>query len=209
MTVLERSGLSPPMAFLDPHGGEGDLKRAASRSALVVAQTDALGRVFVLDTWAGRVPTTVVMAKIEAAIERWGIKTMGVEKTGLAGLWADAMRVNAALRMKRMPIVKVEQPRSMEKTYRIRTILQPLISRGMLFLQENQVELKNEIVSFPRSIHLDLVDALASLVRHVIPPIQTRQETAARADSYLKYLRDIGTHPRDIERVQRERHGLS
>lgn len=185
------------------------MRRHGSRSAMVTAQVDALGRVFVLEAWAGRVPTIEVMAKMYATIEKWGIKVMGVEKTGLAGLWADAMRVNAALRMKRMPIQKVEQPRSMEKTYRIRTILQPLVSRGMLFLQENQVELKNEIVSFPRSIHLDLVDALASLVRHVIPPIQTKQEAAVRQDSYLKYLRDIGTAPQDIQRIQRERHGLS
>lgn len=206
--ILERAGLSPPYAFLDPHGGEGDLKRSASRSALVVAQIDACGRVFVLDAWAGRVPTTAIMARMDMVIERWGVKVLGVEKTGLAGLFADAMRVNAALRMKRMPIKKVEQPRAMEKTYRIRTILQPLISRGMLFLQENQVELKNEIISFPRSIHLDLVDSLASLVRHVIPPIQTRQESAVRSDSYLKYLRDTGAHPRDIERMTRQRHGV-
>ena len=74
--ILERSGMSPAFGFLDPHGGEGDLKRGASRSALVVAQTDALGRVFVLDAWAGRVPTTAIMARMDMAIERWGLKVL-------------------------------------------------------------------------------------------------------------------------------------
>ena len=55
---------------------------------------------------------------------------------------------------------------------------------------------------------MDLVDALASLVRHVIPPIRTKQEQAVRSDALLKYLRDTGVHPREIERMQRERHGL-
>jgi hypothetical protein len=146
-----------------------------------------------------------MMVQIERAVERFALKAMGVEKNGLAGLWADAMRVNAQLRMKRLPLVKIQQPTNQEKEFRIKTILHPLISRGMLFLQDDQVELRNEIITFPRNTRMDLVDSLASLVRHMIPPIVTRAEVGMRKDAGLKYLRDTGATPKQIEHYLRER----
>ncbi len=202
---LKRSECGPAYGFLDPHGGQSDLKRIGSRSAIVVACADPIGRIFVLHSWAGRDSTSFIMSKMERIIEQYGIKAFGVEKNGLAGLWADAMRVNAQLRMKRLPIVKVQQPTNQEKDWRIKTILHPLISRGMLFLQEDQVELHNEIVSFPMSTRKDLVDALASVVRHMIPPVVLKAEANMRKDAVLKYLRDTGASDRQIEAYMREK----
>lgn len=208
MATIPRTDLSPAYAFLDPHGGGSDLKRIGSRSAMIIACTDPIGRVFVLHAWAGRVATPVIMARMEQAIERYAVKSFGVETDGLAGLWADAMRVNAALRMKRLPLVSVKQPKTQDKIFRIRTILQPVISRGMLFLDlkdPGQIELKNELVGFPMSVRLDMVDALASVIRHIIPPIVTHQETELRQDATLKYLRDSGASSQAIEQYVKDR----
>lgn len=207
---INRKDLSPAYGFLDPHGGQSDIKRVASRSALLIAQADAIGRVFVTHAWAGRCSTPMIMSKIEQAVERMAVKIMGVEANGLAGLWTDAMRVNAQLRMKRLPLKAVKQPPNQEKIFRIRTTLQPVISRGMLFLDMNdpgQIELQHEIVSFPMSVRMDMVDALASLVRHIIPPVTTRRESEIRQDAFLKYMRDSGASPRQMEAIMRERHG--
>lgn len=202
---IDRSQCGPAYAFLDPHGGESDERRVGSRSALVVGCADTLGRIFVLHSWAGRVSTSMVMDKMERAVTDYSLKVFGVEQNGLAGLWADAMRVNAQLRMKRLPLMKVQQPTNQEKKFRIKTILHPLISRGMLFLQDDQTELRNEIVAFPMSTRMDLVDALASLVRRVIPPAVSCQETEIRSDRTLKYLRDSGATPQQIEFYVRQK----
>lgn len=199
---LNLTDCTPAYGFLDPHGGASDEKRHGSRSALVVGCRDMLGRVFVLHAWAGRVSTSMVMDKIERAVRDYALKVMGVEENGLVGLWTDSMRVNAQLRMKRLPLVKVPQPTNQEKKFRVKTILHPLISRNMLFLNPDdpgQIELRNEIVSFPMSTRMDMVDALASLVRSVIPPLITIQEQELRKDQALKYLRDSGATPRQIE----------
>lgn len=210
MATIAQSDLSPNYAFLDPHGGKSDLNRIASRSALIVACHDPIGRIFVRYAWAGRCATPMLMTKIEQAIERYAVKTFGVEVDGLAGLWADAMRVNAALRLKRLPLMSVNQPKDMEKIWRIRTTLQPVISRGMLFLDMHdpgQIELKNELTGFPRSVRLDMVDALASLIRHVIPPVRSQPEVDLRKDSTLKYLRDTGATSKQIEQYFQQRGG--
>jgi hypothetical protein len=208
MATIARSACGPAFGFTDPHGGGSDLKRVASRSAIIVACADPMGRIFVLDTWAGRAPTTAVMAHMERLIDKYAIKVMGVEADGLAGLWTDAMRVNAQLRMRRLPLQAIKQPRTQEKIFRIRTTLQPLVQRGMLFLQEQQLDLRNELVSFPMHERMDMVDALASIVRHIIPPVRTRREIEVREDAYLKYLRDSGASPQQIEMLARERHGF-
>lgn len=210
MATIDLSELSPAYAFLDPAGGKADLKRLAARSAIVVAATDSLGRVFVLSAWAERCTTVVLMAKMEETIERFAVKTIGVEEDGLVGLWSDALRVNCDLRGKRMPLMGVKQPRNQDKLFRIRTTLQPLISRGMLLLDmedAGQQALHHEIVSFPMNPQKDMVDALASLVRYVIPPVVTKRETAMRDDQLLRYLRGRGVSPRQIEEVARQRHG--
>jgi predicted phage terminase large subunit-like protein len=208
VATIPRNACGPAFGFLDPHGGGSDLKRVASRSAIIVACSDPLGRIFVLETWAGRAPTPQVMAHMERLIDKYAVKVMGVEADGLAGLWTDAMRVNAQLRMRRLPIQAVKQPRTQEKIFRIRTTLQPLVQRGMLFVRQDQLDLYNELVSFPMNERMDLVDALASLVRHIIPPVKARREVEMREDATLDYLRKTGASPRQIEILARERHGF-
>jgi len=202
---IERSALSPAYGFCDPHGGKADLSRVGSRAALVIGCADSAGRIFILHAWAGRVTTVELMHRIEQAIERYALKTMGVETDGLAGLWADAMRVNAALRMKRMPLMSVTQPRTQEKIFRIRTTLQPVIQRGLLFLQDDQVDLRTELTSFPLHHRMDMVDALASLVRHVLPPVRHRAEERMQDDALLAYLRATGAPPQYINAVAHDR----
>jgi hypothetical protein len=202
--TIALSDLSPAVGFLDPHGGGTELKRVRSRAAIVIVRSDALGRVFVMHTWADRVSTDVLMTLVLDVAERHGVKTFGVEANGLQSLFAGAILRDAKLRSRQLPLVPVYQPTHRTKTNRIRDTLQPLLGAGRLFLQPGMHELRHEIATFPMNPRADLVDALASAC-HLLPPARARSEYDAAHEAKLRYLRATGASPAALQEADRAR----
>lgn len=208
MTAVSLESIRPLFAFLDPAGpkrrAEG-LKFVASRSAIIVAGQDELGRVFVLHAWAARCSAEKLMDRMLEVSERFVPKLFGCEEHALAGLFADAVRREALLQGKRLPLVGTQQPLNQEKDYRIRTRLQPLIANGRLFLLENDpgvMELRTEIADFPMSPRKDLIDALASVCR-MMPLRGKGRGRDDEQEAYLRYLRETGAAPDQIAAAAR------
>ncbi len=206
MTSFPLDRLRPTFAFLDPAGpkkrAEG-LKHVASRSAIVVAGQDDMGRVYVLSAWAMRCPTDQLVERIIETNDRWRPKVFGCEENSLASLFADAMRLNARWRNIKLPLVGVPQPSGQEKDYRIRTTLQPLVAAGRILLRAGDVgmvELKTEISTFPMNFRKDMIDALASVCR-MMPLRSERRGVDAEREQYLRYLRESGAKPEAIQRA--------
>ena len=109
----------------------------------------------------------------------------------MQSLFADLVTDAAKQRMKRLNFIPVMQPTKIDKDFRIRTTLEPIIADGRLFMMEGQVELEGEIRSFPTGLTKDLVDSLASAAT-LIPrrplPVQQSQE----AEQLASYLRNSG-----------------
>lgn len=204
MTSFPLDRIRPLYGFLDPSGPKRNvegLRHVASRSAIVVGGADDLGRVFAIHAWAARCPTDELMERMVETCDRFRLKLLGCEENALAGLFADAVRRDAKLRQRVLPLVGVSQPSNVEKDYRIRTTLQPIIGNGRLFLLGNDpgmIELRNEIATFPMNLRKDLIDALASLCR--LMPLKTaRQSRNEEQEAYLRYLRESGAAPQVIE----------
>jgi hypothetical protein len=191
------------VAFLDPASSKKlPLKRVRARSAIIVSGQDALGRVFVLHAWADRIPTSDLIDKVFAINEAWKPRRFGIEANAMQSLFADVVNHQAKVRMKRLPLVAVTQDTKVDKDWRIRSGLQPVIAEGRLFKQETQYELIAELTSFPMSVTKDLVDALASAVALLPRPIMRRERDREMEDR-LAYLRETGADPRYIEAVAR------
>jgi hypothetical protein len=108
------------------------------------------------------------------------------------------VRMIAAERGEKLPLQAVYQNTRVDKFFRIRTALQPLLGEGRLILGEDQMELKNEIKAFPRGQTVDLVDALASVVK-MLPVVPKEEEIEEQASGLAKYLREQGVAPPYIE----------
>lgn len=184
-TALER------LAFTDPASGKAALKRIRARQAIVVIAHDWLQRVFVLHVWAGRIPTSRYLNKILKVNEDYRPKQFGIEANAMQSLFADLVTDAAKRRAKRMSFIPVTQPTRIDKNFRIRTVLEPVIADGRLFITKTQVTLQGELRSFPTGLTKDIVDCLASVIA-LIPrrplPIQQSQE----ADQLASYLRNTG-----------------
>jgi hypothetical protein len=179
-------------AFCDPAGGKRmELKRVRARSAIVVVGEDQLGRIFVLSTWADRASAHQLSERIFLTQELHRPRVFGIEANAMQALYGEMVAYEARRRAQRLPLFPVKQPTNVDKDWRIRTALQPVIGHDRLFVQDTQYELRAELTTFPMNPLKDLVDALASavsLLRKPTAPAKRREDH----DAYLAYLRQTG-----------------
>ena len=198
MNEIELKELPLTYAFCDPASGKQQLRRVRARSAIIVVAPDPIQRIFVLFAWAKRCSTAKLIEEILSVSERFKVKLFGVEANAMQSLFVDALRREARHQEKRLPLVPVMQSTKVEKDWRIRSMLQPVIAHGRLFTQANQHELNNELASFPMAATKDLVDALASAIS-LVPAKSTRKQKDGEAAALARYLRETGASPRHIE----------
>lgn len=196
-TQLERFG------FTDPASGKARLKRIRARQAIIVIATDWLTRIYVLYTWAGRIPTSRYLDKILKVCDDYRPKSFGIEANAMQSLFADLVTDAAKKRAKRIAFISVTQPTKIDKDFRIRTVLEPVIADGRLFTQESQVELEGELRSFPTGLTKDLVDCLASVIA-LVPRRSMPQQQNDEAEQLAAYLRNTGAPTWYVEKRVKE-----
>ena len=203
---LNISGLNR-YAFLDPASGRQTIKRTRARSAIVVIGVDSLNRIFVLETWAERAATTKIIEQVLVLNNRWQPKLFGCESNAQQSLFADVLNDTGKRQVigggRKLPLTAVFQPTKVDKDFRIRSAIQPVIADGRLFVPARLTEMRLEIQAFPMGGTKDLIDALASAIGLVpFRPVKQMRDDEAKALS--AYLRKCGTPAWAIEQKLRE-----
>ena len=178
-------------AFADPASGKQKLKKVRSRQAIVVIGVDHLIRIFVLLAWAGRLTTSKFRDKLLEVHEKYKPRRFGIEANAMQELFGDLVIEKAKEEFGTSKFIPVNQPTKIEKEFKIRTALEPVIADGRLFLMDDQIELRSEIVSFPTGQLKDIVDALASAIM-LIPRRHPQEARDTEREALAKYLRDTG-----------------
>lgn len=188
-------------AFLDPAGSKKTVvKRVRANSAIVVigVERTPLQRIFVLDAWRGRDSAPQLIDRVLAINDRWHPAQFGCEANAMQSLFADLVAHEAKRQKKTLPLVPIYQPTKVDKEWRVRDAVQPVVGHGRLFLLQSQVELISEITGFPLGEYRDMIDALASAIAMV--PIQAPVvQRSADREALARYLRRIGKSSSDIE----------
>lgn len=177
--------------FVDPAGGKSRLSKVRSRQAIVLIGVDHLVRIFALYAWAGRLSTSKFRDKIIKEYEQWKPRRMGIESNGTQVLFGDLVVEKARETHEKIKLMPIPAPQSVDKIFKIRTTLEPIINDGRLFIPEEMIELRSEIQSFPTGRFKDLVDTLASAIM-LIPRRAPVEVHNAEIDAYADYLRRTG-----------------
>src|SRR5574343_2010824 len=186
--------------FLDPAGkkkGADALKKVRANAAIAIVGVDHLSRVLVLEAWRGKTSAEATKHKVFELNERWRPKVFGVEANAMQELYADMLILEAQRLSVQLNLQAIYQPTNVDKHWRIRSILNPIINHGRLVMQRTHSDLIRELTNFPMSPLVDLVDALASAC-HMIPP---RKQAAIpssidnTAAELAKHLRNQGVAP--------------
>jgi hypothetical protein len=186
-------------AFCDPASASGRLKKQRARQAIVVIGVDYLMRVFILYAWAGRLETSAFRDQIIDVYDKLRPKKFGIEANGMQVLFGDLVKTEARLRLGQVTFVPVQQPTKVEKDFRIRTTLEPVINSGRLFLLKKQTALYDELRGFPTAETKDMVDALASAI-NLIPRRFVGDQREDGIKELASFLRTSGLSPAAIEK---------
>jgi len=199
MSSIPYSDITDRFAFCDPASGHQPVKRIRAKSAIVVAGADFMNRIYVLYAWAARTTTEKLIDKIIEISNQYRIRSFGIEANAMQSLFADTVHLIALQKSLsvRVPIVPVMQPTKVTKEWRIRTILQPVLADGRLFTMHNMYELDSQIATHPMAMTVDLVDALASVVK-MIPKRAVKLQRARERQALSEYLRETGASPAHI-----------
>jgi hypothetical protein len=182
-------------AFCDPASGkDAKIRRRRARQAIIVAGRDWLDRWFVLHAWAGTETPTQLLHRILDVYDKWRPRRFGIEANGMQVLFGSLVRDAGRERFGDIRIIPVYQSTHVEKTFRIRNELYPVISQGRLFLSDKTSALAIEIRGFPTAATKDLVDCLGTVV-NLAPKRPEKLVKSAQMEQYASYLRNTGCPP--------------
>ncbi len=199
------SNLCTYYAFTDPASGRSRSGSSAasikqSKQAITVVAVSPHTHIFTVFAWMGKLPTTAYVDKLIKVHEQYRPRTFGIEANAMQSLFADQVRSQVKQQLQRVAFLPIFQPTNIDKKFRIRTALEPVINYGRLFILPSLVELENGLRGFPvADDYLDIIDCLASTVRLVprrAEAITQNNEIAALA----AYLRSTGAPAWHIER---------
>lgn len=179
------------------------LKKSRSRQAIIVLAADWIPRYFVRLAWAGKLPTSRFTDKIISTHRDYRPRLCGIEANAMQELYADMVIEKARTLERQVAMYPYYQPTKVEKNWRIRTILEPVINDGRLFIMEGMQDLEAEIQGFPTLDRKDLVDALASCIS-LVPRTARRRREKSEVEQTIRYLRETGAPPSYIQRRKAE-----
>lgn len=187
-------------AFADPATGKQKQtsKRRLARQAISVLARDWLARWFLLYAWAGRESATQLKDRILSTYDIFRPRRFGIEANGMQVLFGDLVRAEAKATIGRIPLIAVYQPTKVDKDFRIRTGMEPIIYQGRFFLQESQHEAEAEIRGFPTAERKDIIDSIESAIR-LAPKRVVGKRTDMEVEQYSKYLRGTNCPPHMIK----------
>jgi len=184
--------------FADPASAKGRLAKVRSRQTCIIIGVDYLVRIFVLYAWAGHIQTSRYRDKIISVYDEWRPKKMGIEANGMQVCFGDLVVEKAKEMLGKIRLIPIPSPTKVEKNFKIRTTIQPIVDDGRLFVPEDMIELRSELQSFPTGRFKDLVDTLAMAIM-LIPRRTTQEGHDSEIEGLAKYLRDSGAPSDYIE----------
>jgi predicted phage terminase large subunit-like protein len=158
-----------PMLFIDP---AATVSNSSDFTVLTVAGYSADKELIILDINHGRYSPTEVCEHLFAMCDKWQLNQVTVEMVGGFKLYEHVIR-EYMKRNSRLVGIKDYRPlNKLHKKARIEAWLQPLFDNGMVYAQDTlttNMEFRNELTTFPRCKHDDILDTLAAIAEIASP----------------------------------------
>jgi len=159
----------------DPAATERYTSAKTSRTAWGVLATDEEENVYVIDLRADYVPPDVAIDWLFLGREKWPIRASFLEMQGAFKMLGPMVRGEEAKRGKWLNLRAANA--GTDKDARIRTTLQPVLSKGKLFTDDNCYDLLwEELRSFPQSVRKDIMDMVSLGMGYLNKPLTEREE---------------------------------
>lgn len=160
------------------------LRKDADYTAMVVFGVDPYNNIFILDIVRARLSPFQLINEIFRLRDVWNLTDIGIEEIAFQKALSYVLRDDVRFKTRPFHITELK-PSERSKDIRIKG-LQPFYENGKVFhnrLLPNNIYLEDELVRFPRSVHDDIIDALAYAPDVMFPARQKTSRAGKR-----KYL---------------------
>jgi phage terminase large subunit-like protein len=151
---------------LDANAGK---KTSKDEFAAGVVGCDTDGSMFSLEDWGDRTSPDQVCREVEKMWLRWRPRVIGLED--VSGQW-EFILTEYFKKRKMYPQIVPLRPDNQQKETRIRTLLQPMIGAGKVYIPMQQQVLRKQIKSFPNVKNDDRIDRFAYAVTLMRTPLK-------------------------------------
>ena len=154
-------------------------RSTAARTAIIVAGISPYGKIFLLDSWAGRQgdPAKVIEQIVAMALE-WGPRCIGIEMIAYQKALLPYMNREMTSRSKWWPIIELKPDRNSKavekKNMRILSMV-PFFKSGQIHILRGNYDFIDEFESFPNGSTVDLLDAFSYAIRLLVPKDDSRK----------------------------------
>lgn len=177
------------VTIYDPARSRESEYRSLARHAIGTFGMDSDYNVYVLDMWAARVPLDDILIEIERQCDVWSPRCIGVESVAAQAAIADIVYTWISMKHQIAPLYADLMPDTrVQKRWRIRMQLQRVAPFGKLFIQENQYNLKQELLAFPNGRTIDCCDILAYGIQLLNPPMA---HSLSSAEDFARRKREL------------------
>lgn len=177
--------------FIDPAISKAD---SADFTGVVVVHVDVQGRWYVSFARRYKISPTEIVDLVFKLHEQFSPNVIGIE--AVAYQKALFYFINEEMRRRNvlLPLKDVVPPTTKTKEARILSLV-PRIEWGHMHFNQGLQDLELEMMQFPRGVHDDLIDSLASIEYIASTPAPERQE-----------LKELGPHHPDYEKYWLQQH---
>lgn len=151
--------------FVDPAIGQKDHH---DFTGIVIIDVDSDGTWYVRLANRYRLSPTEIVAKMFEIQSTYKLNAIGVEIVAYQEALLYLIHEESKRKQQVLPVKDIRRS-NVSKETRILGLV-PRFEWGRIYLAQGQVDLENELASFPRAAHDDLLDALSSLEEMVFYP---------------------------------------
>lgn len=157
--------------FIDPAIGQKDHH---DYTAIVVVSVDVEGHWYVRAANRYRLTPSQIIDKVFEVHALYKPQVIGIEVVAYQEALLYILDKEMKLKGVTLPVTGVTRSK-MSKETRILQLV-PMMEWGRLFIQSEMKDLEDELFTFPRGSHDDLIDSLASLTEFVRSPARESKE---------------------------------
>ena len=150
-------------------------RQTADFSTIVPVAIDAQGNRFVLPYYRKR---ATPMSLAEAILEYFKIykpEKVRIESVGYQEMLREYVKVRCEESNMFIPGLEIKENPRNSKSMRLET-MEPYFAQGKIHMQKNMMELKDELLLYPRGKHDDLLDGLYYATKKIYQPFHKKED---------------------------------
>ena len=135
----------------------------ADYSSITTVGVDPDDNWYVLEVRRGRWTVGELVDNLFSVYKEFEPLNMSIEVIGQAQGLLTPIKQEEERRKIYLPLIEIKARGQVTKESRIRSVLQPRFERGKIYIKEDMLDLKDELLTFPRGRHDDIIDSLTDI----------------------------------------------